>query len=342
MRYIVLLKNKLLSPMCYVEIALLILISYIAANIYIPFGKNDSTNIYLYCEDKESVAYDICRQLEEKNSVFRFKITDDLEKAEEYVASGRADSLFVFKDNFDKKLSQGKPINTIECKTGLYTAKAEAAKEVVNALIIKKASDFILKNNESKVFKNISKEESQKLMNYKESILESDDVFKVEFIDEKGEAKAEEKQKGIFIHLAAAFIIFLTIFSSFAENIKNTASPVIGMQPGKKMVYLITYHIANITPIFIFALGAIFIFERNYNIITEALLLLLFILHSLIFIKVFELVFGRKRLPSLSALFTVVNMAALVSGMVTYNKVFMLIEYFIPLGSYQRLLQLLG
>ena len=345
--YYLSLKASLRRPALWGIFLLASIIPFILASTVTAIKENK--DIELYIPEDSVYANEILESLNEMDSVMRFIRVSSSDALIQDVQDGRADTGFLFSEDFDRKFARGDNNSLISVVTSAYSSKAAVARETIFAAYYKSSSRVLLQKESEKHFPADSDSAfthmSELYENYRTS-----ELFKIVFETyQTGEKTVSDNdvqnpQKLYPIHGICALILFMLLLLG---NSPSSGAGITGIMRGlrrsERFAFSLISNLAEISiPGIIFiVLSGILEPLRGIAVPMQILIWLGFLLYAALWAALFTLFF-RSRLTYHSWMMTILGLNLVLCPIIwdpaMLHPGLRLIGYLLPVGAMLNML----
>ncbi len=161
--------------------------------------------------------------IREENSIFTFVAYEDEQSLYEDVLGGRLECGFLFDEDFQEKMEEGRARGSIVCLSTPLGFKSKVAKETLYARLLMVYSKDVLADSQRKVFGKEDEGRTEKLFDRKEKYRLSQSVFQLETItlQKEGQELAKKGDSLYPMQAAGGLLVFLFLFLSQGRKFRQ-------------------------------------------------------------------------------------------------------------------------
>ena len=258
-------------------------------------GESGVLKILLYCEDNDKVSKNAVNSLLETDSIIRFEEFNSLENAVGEVSSHKADAVWVFKNNLERRIDKFMSGKThepfIEVLEREDSTPLQLSREVLYGSIFDTVSYSLCKNYS---YKNVITETDiaeSKFRHYYENRIRNDKIVVIKQLDSKDEVK-EKNYLTVPVRGLLSLILVLTVLAASMYFLKDQEEGKYDWLPSYKRIlpaFALCLSSATFTGLAIF-IGLLFS-DNTVGFFRELILMVLFIFATTGFGLVFCIVF---------------------------------------------------
>ncbi|MCC8150992.1 MAG: ABC transporter permease [Lachnospiraceae bacterium] len=269
--YRLLLKANLKKKITWQILIALVLLVLLFWGIRIPDVDNTVVGIGGVADD---YAEEVVAVMQEMDSVFTFEIYADTGTLYEDVTSGAVECGFIFSDDFEEQVTEGKLDEAVTYLCTPYAAKGEVAKETVFAAFFQVYSDEILTDVSAEIFAEEDEKRTDEILAAAAEYLDDSSLFHIEEVyvesaveDEVRESEEESTYpiQGI-VGLVIILVTFLAVGSCF-EGKNRGLRRFLGR--GDRMLFQYLSGLAAAAPVIAAGLILIFALQVQRGILRE-------------------------------------------------------------------------
>jgi hypothetical protein len=336
--YALLLKMKVKSPGCYLELLAMALLVLFVSGIHFPTA--DNVEIGIVVGDSQNAA-SIYEKLNDSATLFAYREETDAEELKTKVESGEYDSGFVFADDFDERCEEQDLSGSVNYYCSGTTTKGAVAKESLYAAILEVESRFVLSEAEYKLYGDNDEERLNQIMEKFTEYVDSDEVFgiamhEVEIETERGSDK-EEATILYPVQGCVGILVFLIIFLYGLKKFENGYAYPVALTKREASVFSLCGHLASGTVSAIFGLILVALSGQSRGFGTEFVRMILLVISSAVWGLVASRIF-RSYVSFLAQVLIIVLanvlLCPVIFDIVTYVRAFGYIRLLFPLSMY--------
>ena len=340
--YYLSLKASLRRPALWGIFLLASIIPFMLASTVTAIKENK--DIELYVTEDSVYANEILECLNEMDSVMRFIRVTSSDTLIQDVQDGRADTGFLFSEDFDRKFARSDNNSLISVVTSAYSSKAAVARETIFAAYYKCSSEILLQKESEKHFTADSDAAFSHMTELYEKYKRSE-LFKIVFetyrTGEKtvSDEDGQKSQKLYPIHGICALILFMLLLLG---NSPNSGAGITGIMRGlrhsERFAFSLISNLAEISIpgiIFIVLSGILEPFH-GISMPVRILIWLGFFMYAALWATLFTFLF-RSRLTYHSWMMTILGLNLVLCPIIWDPAILhpglRLIGYLLPVGA---------
>jgi hypothetical protein len=336
--YALLLKMKLKSPGCYLELLAMALLVLFVSGIHFPAA--DNVEIGIVTGDSQNAA-SIYETLNESATLFLYQEEKDAEELKTKVESGEYDCGFVFADDFDERCEEQDLSGSVSYYCSGTTTKGAVAKESLYAAILEVESRSVLSEAEYKLYGDNDEERLNQIMEKFAEYVDSDDVFGIAMheVEIETERSSEETDEAVLypVQGCVGILVFLIIFLYGLKKFENGYAYPAALTKKEAAVFSLCGHVSSGTVAAIFGLILVVLSGQSRGFGTEFFRMILLVISSALWGLIASRIF-RSYVAFLAQILIIVLVNVLlcpvIFDIVTYVRAFRYIRLFLPLGIY--------
>ncbi len=333
-----LLKKNFRRKAIYIQSIVLVFLLIFIQNIHMPDNENLKIGIYY---DDSTYAERIYDELVYQNDVYDYLSYRNLNTLENDVIAGKVECGFVFSEDFDDNFEEGSTRKTVTFLCTPMSAKGELVKENFYIAFFRIYSEIILKESEKDLYEVSDKDRQQKILEWNENYLNSDELFEMDVRTVKTNDVTAESSTGRGTYpVQGLYGIFLFLFVYFSYNGRkkhNAGDFRSVLNKADGLLYDILDGLtAGVLPMFS-GLAVILFSVCSRGILVEIIGALALLVLSVLWIIIFSAI-CKKEINYMSAVLIVVILQVLLCPVFwDLSDYFGSVEYFrymFPLGFY--------
>ncbi len=215
----------------WLQTAAMVLVLAVFSMISVPDGKNVAVGIYC---GESSLAKDVLRTLESRESIFEFREYDSEERLYRDVTAGKAECGFLFREDFDRRAKSGNQEESVTYICTPFTVKGEVARETVYAAWLRIYSGQMLTNSEENIFGNVQEERMAALLEKNHDFQEGEEVFRLEtealeaggHAQRQGAMEETTENRAYPVQGTAGLLVFLMMYLAYGRKFEAKGNAV--------------------------------------------------------------------------------------------------------------------
>jgi hypothetical protein len=336
--YALLLKMKLKSPGCYLELLAMALLVLFVSGIHFPAADNVKIGIVTSGSQNAASIYE---KLKDSATLFAYQEEADAQELKQKVESGQYDCGFVFADDFDERCEEQDISGSVTYYCSGTTTKGAVAKESLYAAILEVESRLVLEKAEYKLYGDNDEERLNQIMEKFAEYVDSDEVFGIAMHEVESETERgsdEEEAATLYpVQGCVGILVFLIIFLYGLKKFENGYAYPAALTKKEAAVFSLCGHLSSGTVAAIFGLILVALSGQSRGFGTELVRMILLVISSALWGLVASRIF-RSYVSFLAQILIIVLVNVLlcpvIFDIVTYVRAFGFIRLLFPLGLY--------
>jgi hypothetical protein len=336
--YALLLKMKLKSPGCYLELLAMALLVLFVSGIHFPTADNVEIGIVIGSSQNAASIYG---KLNDSATLFAYREEADTEVLKAKVESGEYDCGFAFAEDFDERCEAQDLSGSVTYYCSGTTTKGAVAKESLYAALLEVESRMVLSEAEYKLYGDNDEERLNQIMERFAEYVDSDEVFgiamhEVEIETERG--SDEEDATVLYpVQGCVGILVFLIIFLFGLKCFESGYAYPLALTKREAAVFSLCGHLSSGTLAAAFGLFLVTLSGQSRGFGTELVRMLLLLVSSALWGLVSSRIF-RSYVSYLAQILIIVLANVLLCpvffDILTYVRALRYIRLLFPLGVY--------